>query len=159
MSDNYTVLNPGVGGDVMDECAITYPDAPLTRKRPRVVIAGDNEAGELAAVLHGNPASTDYGLVTRNIPITVTVSSTTTVVGTNINTTLAAANSTRLGLTIYNDSDEPLFLKLGANASQTSFTIVMESYSYYEIPFGYAGIVDGVWASAIGNARVTELTG
>jgi hypothetical protein len=29
---------------------------------------------------------------------------------------------------------------------------------YYEVPFGYPGAIDGIWASANGNARITELT-
>jgi hypothetical protein len=28
---------------------------------------------------------------------------------------------------------------------------------YYEVPFGYVGAIDGIWASANGNARITEI--
>jgi hypothetical protein len=75
------------------------------------------------------------------------------------NVTVLASNANRLGATIFNDSTAILRLKLGATASATSFTIAMAAQSYYEVPFGYTGIIDGIWASdAGGNARVTELT-
>ena len=71
---------------------------------------------------------------------------------------ILASNTGRMGATVYNDSTAFLYLKLGATASTTSFTIRMASQSYYEVPFDYTGAIDGIWASANGNARVTELT-
>lgn len=73
--------------------------------------------------------------------------------------TLAAANPNRRGLLIYNDSTSVLFVKLGAAASSSSYTVQVAANGYYELPQPiYIGIVDGVWAAANGNARVTELT-
>lgn len=74
------------------------------------------------------------------------------------NVTLKAANTARLGLSIHNDSTQVLYVKLGATASATSYTVKMAANSHYETPFGYTGIVDGIWASANGNAYVTEIT-
>jgi len=72
--------------------------------------------------------------------------------------TILAANSARKGAMIYNDSTKKLYLKFGATASTSSFTVIVDTNSYYEVPFGYTGIMDGLWALANGNARVTELT-
>lgn len=80
------------------------------------------------------------------------------------NVTLLAANTARKGATIYNDSSALLYLKLGATASTTSFTAILLGNGgglggYFEVPYGYTGIIDGIWASdAGGNARITELT-
>jgi hypothetical protein len=74
------------------------------------------------------------------------------------NVTLKAANVDRYGLTVHNDSTQVLYLKLGATASSTSYTVRMIAQSYYEVPYGYTGRVDGIWASANGNAYVTEVT-
>jgi hypothetical protein len=75
------------------------------------------------------------------------------------NQTLLASNANRLGATIHNDSTVALYLKLGATASLTSFTVKMAADSYFEVPYGYTGIIDGIWASdASGAARITELT-
>jgi hypothetical protein len=40
MADDYTTLNPGTGGDVMDEVSNTFGSPPTTRKRPKVVVTG-----------------------------------------------------------------------------------------------------------------------
>lgn len=75
------------------------------------------------------------------------------------NVTLFASNANRLGATIYNDSTAILYMKLGAAASNTSYTIQLAANGgYYEVPFGYTGIIDGIWSAANGSARVTELT-
>jgi len=72
--------------------------------------------------------------------------------------TLLAANAGRKGATIQNDSSAILYVKFGTTASTTSYTIQMAANSYYEVPFAYTGRMDGIWASATGNARITELT-
>jgi hypothetical protein len=75
------------------------------------------------------------------------------------NVTLLAANRARLGATIWNDSPNFLYLKLGTTASTTSFTVKMNNGSYYEVPYGYTGNIDGIWATAgSGSARIVELT-
>jgi len=83
----------------------------------------------------------------------------TSVASALVNTLLLAVNADRLGATIYNDSNSRLFVKLGAVASTTSFTVRLESQGYYEVPFNYTGIIDGIWVSvASGFARITEFT-
>ncbi len=76
------------------------------------------------------------------------------------NVTLLAANSDRGGLVIHNDSTAILFVKFGATAVATDYTYEMGPGDHLEILEGliYTGIVDGIWASANGAARVTELT-
>lgn len=73
-------------------------------------------------------------------------------------TQLLAANSARVGATIYNDSAAELIVNLGAAAAPTGITVDMLPGSYYEVPFGWTGSVFGIWASAVGAARVTEFT-
>lgn len=80
------------------------------------------------------------------------------VAGSAASVTLLAANVARLGATIFNDSTAILYVKFGTTASLTSFTVRMISNAYYEVPFRYTGRIDGIWASATGNARVTELS-
>lgn len=72
--------------------------------------------------------------------------------------TLLAANTSRKGATIFNDSTAVLYVGLGAAASVTSYTIHMAPDNYYEVPGNYTGIITGLWLAANGNARVTELT-
>lgn len=72
--------------------------------------------------------------------------------------TVLAANTARKAATVYNDSTQILYLKFGATASTSSFTVKLAADTYYEVPGGYTGIMDGIWASANGSARVTEIT-
>jgi hypothetical protein len=73
--------------------------------------------------------------------------------------TLLAANAARKSFFIFNDSTATLYVKFGATASAISFTVKLGPGGYYECPMPvYTGVVDGVWSSANGAARVTELT-
>lgn len=75
------------------------------------------------------------------------------------NVTLQASNASRIGLLIFNDSTQAVLVKFGATASATSYTVKIAAGGYYEMPQPiYTGIVDGIWASANGSARMTELT-
>jgi hypothetical protein len=74
-------------------------------------------------------------------------------------------NHTRIGGTVINDiaSTSNLYLLLGASASNkvsaTNYSILLVPNGYYEIPFGFAGRIDGVWSAAVGNAYLTEIVG
>lgn len=73
----------------------------------------------------------------------------------NIN--LLASNANRKMAAIYNDSTATLYVKLGATASTSSYTVQLISGAYYELPVpAYSGQIDGIWATANGNARITE---
>lgn len=77
--------------------------------------------------------------------------------------TVLAANNDRKGAQVINDSTAVLYLKLGTTASTTSYTVALSGaaaapFSYYEIPAGYVGRIDGISASATGTIRVTEVS-
>lgn len=60
---------------------------------------------------------------------------------------------------IYNDSTATLYVKYGASASAADCTVQVPAGGYYELPAPvYDGLVTGVWASANGAARCTEVT-
>jgi hypothetical protein len=74
------------------------------------------------------------------------------------NVTLFDSNAAAKGRMIHNDSTAVLYVKFGATATSSSYTVKMASDSYYEFPEPvYTGIVDGIWASANGSARCTEV--
>ena len=73
--------------------------------------------------------------------------------------TVLAANTSRKGVIIYNDSTQVLYLKFGATASTSSFTYYLAAAATWEMPAPlFTGVLDGIWASANGNARVSELS-
>jgi hypothetical protein len=76
------------------------------------------------------------------------------------NVTLLAAEIARVGAYIYNDSTAILYVKCGATAViADSFTFQLATETGVEIPAGYYGRIDGIWASANGAAMCTEFTG
>lgn len=94
--------------------------------------------------------------------IRITPTSTTSVSSVTASVTvvtLLALNSSRRGASIHNNSNKDLHIKLGSGASLSSFTVKAPRDFYYEVPFGYTGIITGIWDSgASGNAQVTEVT-
>lgn len=80
--------------------------------------------------------------------------------GSASNVTILAANANRKRVVIHNDSTATLYLKFGVTASATSFTHKLIGGAVYESPSMpvYTGIIDGIWSSATGAARVTEFT-
>jgi hypothetical protein len=71
---------------------------------------------------------------------------------------LLAANTARRGVIIYNESTAVLFVKFGTTASNTSYTLQLAANTSWTMadPI-YTGRIDGIWAAANGNARITEL--
>ena len=83
-------------------------------------------------------------------PTTASVSSSASSVN------LFAANRAN-GRVIFNDSTAVLYVKFGATASTSDYTVQIAAGGYYEFPLPtYNGNVDGIWASANGAARVTS---
>lgn len=130
----------------------------------RVAIASDNTAFSVNAVQSGtwtvqpgNTANTTAWLFQNARAAT---SSVTSVASSATSVTLLASNTARKGATVFNDSTAILYLKFGATASATSYTVQIAAGGYYEFPGPtvYSGVVDGIWSAANGNARLTELS-
>jgi hypothetical protein len=73
------------------------------------------------------------------------------------NVTIFSAAARANGRTVWNDSTAVLYLKFGATATSSSYTVQLAAGAFYEFPQPiYSGQVDGIWASANGNARTTQ---
>jgi len=77
---------------------------------------------------------------------------------TTVSTSILAANVNRLGATIYNEGPDICYVKLGAIASLTSYSLQIVVGGYYEIPFAYTGAIDGITLIGTAQQRVTELS-
>jgi hypothetical protein len=73
---------------------------------------------------------------------------------------LAATNTSRVGISVFNDpgSTGYLYLRLYAAATTSSYSTVLWPGSYWEAPYGYLGTVYGVFTSTTGSCLVTEYT-
>lgn len=96
-------------------------------------------------------AGPGYGGGIRSImAVTSAVASSATVV------TISEESGAVQGRSIFNDSTQVLYLKMGSGASASDHGVQLAAGAYFEVPFAYKGIITGLWASANGNARVTE---
>lgn len=72
---------------------------------------------------------------------------------------LSKANIWRKSWSVFNESTAILYIAFAPTASLTAYTVQVAPQGFYELPFPiYGGVISGIWASANGNARVTELT-
>jgi len=83
------------------------------------------------------------------------------VAGSASSVTLLAANPMRVGFTMFNESTSIVYVKLGATASNASYTkqlLPNDFWSSAMLGFNYTGRIDAIWASGVGNMRVTEMS-
>lgn len=86
-----------------------------------------------------------------------TSANTTTVQASITSVSLLAANASRKGLTIYNNSSlGTLYVGFGATVSAANFAVKINPNTTWECPEDYDGMVTGIWSSASGSAQITE---
>lgn len=134
------------------------PQLTFTTRKLAIRLADRNQtqpwkinlySGELAMPLY-NPVSVT---VTPSLSGSVTASS---VASATTSTAILAANSNRKGATIWNDSTATLYLDLDASVSASDYASKLDPGGYYELPFGYTGVVSGLWSAVNGSALVRE---
>ena len=121
-----------------------------------------------SAAINGDPVDvlTDaYGRVvtTTDTGSAANVASNSAVTSVNdLNTvqTLLAANTSRKGVKIYNDSTVTLYVKLGTTATTSDYSFQIAPQGFYETSGSvYTGAITGIWsADASGAAKITELS-
>lgn len=115
---------------------------PLLDSSGRLVTATANGAGLSVSDLKS-------GTATRS-----TVNSSTN------SATILAANTSRKGASIYNSDANTLYLDLsGGTAATTRCQYAIASGQTHEVPFGFTGLITGIWgADGSGLADVVEFT-
>lgn len=93
-------------------------------------------------------------------PVTSATSTLTSVASSATTVSLLALNTARKGAYVYNDSTSVLYLAFATTASITAYTTQIPAGAFWEMPTSpvYTGAISGIWSSANGNARLTELT-
>lgn len=119
-------------------------------------VDGDGKSQQLLVDTSGRPILSPTG---GGVPASASTATLANVAGSASSVTLQASNSSRLGWSVFNDSAANLYVKFGSTASATSFTVKVGVGEFYELPTPvYTGIITGIWDSATGAARVTELS-
>jgi len=109
--------------------------------------------GALFVSQSNTPAGTQVVIITSSITPTVTTQALSLT-----GVALKAANTSRRGLTIYNQTTQVLYVAMGTTATLASFTLIMDVSGYYEAPYGYNGAYWGLHPVAgTGLVYVTEV--
>lgn len=147
MADNYnvkvfdgtqlTIRGKDVGGGVI------APMILLTDASGNALLGQKTKALSLPVTLANNP---------------VAAATHSNVTGANADTQLLAANASRVGFTVFNDSTANMFLKYGTAASATSNLVKVSPGGFYEDPWQWQGVVNAFWDAVNGAARIMELT-
>lgn len=128
VSNNYISNNPDIPVATTDIAGEKYQ---------RVILYSDS----------GSPANT------------TTVATLSSVAGSASQVDLLPANTARKSASVYNESSAILYLAFGPTVSTTSYKVQLSNRGYFEFPQPiFTGQVVGIWASATGNARISEET-
>lgn len=161
----------GVFNGLSSNASVFVPVGGCTQFRVRAsafvsgsaTVTINSSSGAQSIQVFNSSAASLQATVTGTLTANETKSATATlsnVAGSTSSVTILASNAARIGAFIYNDSTlNNLFVKLGTTASATSFTVLIPSQGYFELPTPiYTGIITGIWVAATGSARVTETT-
>jgi len=83
----------------------------------------------------------------------------TSVAGNASNVALLASSTSRRGVIIFNDSTAILYVALTETATASNFSYRLTPYATLELlgDKNFTGDINGIWSSATGNARITEM--
>lgn len=129
--------------------------ASATATGVRLTLVGAMGAGE---------ATVTVGDITAvSSPVKAATGTVTTVDDTGSTTTLLAANTSREGVQVHNNSTSVLYVKYGGAASIAGggYTVKIPADGHWEMPGPsiYTGVLHAIWsANASGYANITELT-
>jgi len=157
--DGSAVTQPVSGTVTANAGTGNFTVTQATAANLNATVVGNTNAGSGASTglvtVQGNASGTP-------IPVTTNKASTgslSSVAAAVTSTQLLASNANRVSATFFNDSSTAiLYLALSSTASQTAFSVRVMPMSYWELPTSYTGVISGIWNSATGACRVTELT-
>lgn len=135
------------------EIAAAQTLATVTTVTTVSTVTNLSQMGGVAIALNAGTVSTGTQRVAQATGATATLAN---VSGSASSVTLLAANTGRLKAIIFNDSASVLYVKFGTTASATDYTYKLLAGQTLE-ETRYNGRMDGIWVSATGAARVTEV--
>lgn len=115
-----------------------------------------NARAKAVAVVDANGDQVTTFPIVFAAPATATI---TTVASSASSVQLLAANPARRKFVIQNESSKVLKVAYGVTATAAVYTLIIPANSAYESELGdFTGVLNGIWSSANGNARITEIT-
>jgi hypothetical protein len=141
---NYVQVSPQSTGLKIDTSELT--SGSNTVDRQNIVIADPTIAANVATVSpNGN----------LNVAPNSTTGTHTNPTITSSSSTIVATSTSTVGVAIYNSSTVIVFLGIGFTPTSSSYTIPIEPNVYFEVPYGFSGIINAITAGASGAIQVT----
>ncbi len=142
-----------------------FNQTPLDGSTPPIPLSAAISPGDKTPRPHaGGPEFTDsQGNIlapVQTYPSQGSSAALTSVSGNASSVPLLAANNNRKTFFVYNESPATLYLAWSGTASLTSYTSQVPPNNLYEMPNAstWQGAVSGIWTSAVGAARITEVS-
>jgi hypothetical protein len=165
INNNIPTLESGRTPVVLSAAQITALTPPTTVTANLGTIAGVATAANQSTIIgHIDGIESALAGTIRNNPINAGTPTLTNVASSASSVTLITANANRKTLIIVNDSTATLYLKFDVStASSNSYSHVLPPITN-GIPYvlslngsDYSGEIRGIWSSANGFARITEI--
>jgi hypothetical protein len=159
--DGSSVTQPVSGSVTANAGTGNFTVVQATASNLNAAVVGVGTAGTPSGgvlTVQGNSSGTPIpisGTFTTDKSTTGTI---TSVAGSVTSVTLLSSNTSRVSATFTNDSASQVYIALASTSSTTAYTIKVLPNDYWELPVAYTGIISGIWTSATGNMRITELT-
>lgn len=64
---------------------------------------------------------------------------------------IVAANASRKGLSLWNASTGNILIEYGAAPTASAYAFKLNPNSYFELPYDYKGVIQGLWDATGGN--------
>lgn len=138
----------------------------ITAKRALLVNlqnASGTEIGTASTPVQVSLANTGSNATAVAVSGTVGISASSTAAITSVassatSVALLSSNTGRKSATFFNESTATLYLAFAATSSLTAYTVQIPPASFYELSINYTGAISGIWSTANGSVRITELT-
>lgn len=137
-----------VGASLIGLSPVSVSNFPVTQ----------NVSGSVVAFVSGLQGASVSGTVNVGSLPTSATASVYAVLSSVTSVSILSANIARRGATLYNNAGTTVFVELGTPVSTSVFTVKMVDQSYYEVPYGWTGVVAGISTSNAGVITVSELT-
>jgi hypothetical protein len=147
--DTTTPLDITGAVDILNPVDVIVSGATFNGDNLLVELSGTNIDANGALLITGSITSTPM-----KCPATVV----TGFDASTTNITVLAANNGRCSALFYMDGNSRAFIKLGAGASSSDYTVELRNNAYFELPANYTGQVDVVFNNNANNTlRITEI--
>lgn len=147
-SNNALLVNQGLSSSFVNAWKVVITDGASS-----VFGTSTTPMWVTGAMTVANVVTVTGSVINKILGSTQTVVSSTNASVTNF--TILAANPNRSHALFYKTGNGTAYLKLGATASPTSYTIQMQNNSYYEMPERYTGQVDIIFSAATAGTVVS----